>query len=93
VRSKEEVKFATAGGPHNLFYQVFAESGFLGAGVLVFLTLLWLHSDLKNGNATKERTILTIILWTLFLTAQFNPVYAITFFTLCFTLRGLITES
>ncbi len=77
--------------PHNLFAQIFVETGLLG--LLCFLLILgyFISKDIKilknNHNLSKA---LVISFWALILYAMFNPRTYLTFYVNFFVLRVLI---
>lgn len=77
--------------PHNLFAQVFAETGLLGLLSFLFILGIFLRKDFmilkSNGSISKA---LIISFWALILYAMFNPRTYLTFYTNLFILRVLI---
>jgi len=77
--------------PHNLFAQVFVETGYLGLLSFLFILGVFIKEDFKilkgNNNISKA---LAISFWALILYAMFNPRTYLTFYTNFFVIRILV---
>jgi len=79
-------------GPHNIFFQFLAETGYPGLIVFILLILFYLKKDfsiIKKGPNT-EKMVFISMFWSLIFIAQFFPAINLTFYTLFFVLRALI---
>jgi hypothetical protein len=91
--SKKESEIASQ-DPHDIFAEIFAETGVLSFGFFLIILLIFVLGDLefliKGSNSTK--TALVIAFWSLFVYSIFNPGNTLTFNALYWSLRGLITK-
>lgn len=77
--------------PHNLFAQVFVETGLIGLLSLLFILGLFVKKDFKILKSSKGISkALVISFWALILYAMFNPRTYLTFYANFFILRILI---
>jgi len=77
--------------PHNLFVQIFVETGLLGLLFFLFILGVFIKKDfkiLKSKNDLYKALIVSF--WALILYAMFNPRTYLTFYTNFFVLRVLI---
>lgn len=77
--------------PHNLFAQIFVETGLLGLLSFLFILGIFLRKDfmmLKNNESISKALIISF--WALILYAMFNPRTYLTFYTNFFILRVFI---
>lgn len=90
--NKELTQLSFMGGAHNIFLQIYAETGFFGLLILIILLIFWLIKDLTlfRERVLKEKIVYVLMFWTLVFISQFIPAYNITFFIFFFLLRGLI---
>lgn len=100
--SKKEIYTLTQGkltklaallaGPHNIFFQYLAETGFIGLLGFVLLLTYYLKKDTliikRVGNQRKK--VFISMFWTLIFIVQFFPAINLTYYVLFFLLRGLI---
>lgn len=77
--------------PHNLFAQIFVETGLIGLLSFLFILGLFIKKDFKIliGNKGISKALI-ISFWALILYAMFNPRTYLTFYTNFFALRVLI---
>lgn len=83
---------ALTSGPHNIFFQFLAETGYFGLLTFIVLLIFFLKKDFfylskKNQN---EKKALIIMFWTLIFIVQFFPAINLTFYSMFFLLRALI---
>ena len=77
--------------PHNLFAQIFVETGLLGLLSFIFILGLFIKKDFKILKGDKDISkALIISFWALVLYAMFNPRTYLTFYVNFFILRILI---
>jgi len=83
---------ALEGGPHNIFFQILAETGFAGLLSFISLIIFFIYKDLNSikKKVIKEKLILIASFWTLIIIAQFIPTVNLTFYSLFFIFRALI---
>lgn len=91
IGQNKEFFDATLLYPHNLFAQIFVETGLLGLLSFLFIFAIFVRQDLEilreNNSISKA---LIICFWSLILYAMFNPRTYLTFYTNFFILRILI---
>lgn len=77
--------------PHNLFAQIFVETGLLGLLSFMFILGYFVNKDIKILKNNKDISkALIVSFWALILYAMFNPRTYLTFYTNFFILRILI---
>ncbi len=83
---------ALSAGPHNIFFQFLGETGYIGLLMFVVLLLFLARKDFQivKNNKNEQKKIFILCFWTLIFIVQFFPAINLTFYTLFFTLRGLI---
>lgn len=77
--------------PHNIFFSLFAETGFFGLFTYVILLVYFLFYDIKL--LTKKNFLSSILIfsfWSLFLFSLFNPANGLTYLNLFWVLRAMI---
>jgi len=87
------IEDASKYGPHNLFFQFLAETGWLGLGWLIIGLGLMFVKDIKDCWLLRMNSIrcaFIMMFWGIILEAQFYPVVGWEFFVLFFGLRGLL---
>jgi len=81
-------------GPHNIFFQFLAETGFVGLFVFIILLYFYLKKDIaivkKNSTLSFQKIPFIISFWTLIVIAEFFPSVNLTFYIMFFLLRGMI---
>lgn len=91
---KNQLAEITQNDPHNIFFSVFAETGFFGLVTLLTLLLYFIKTDIAR--LKKPRTVATVLVlsfWVLFSFALFNPTTSLPFQALFWLFRGLILKS
>ncbi len=87
---------AAATDTHDIFFQIFAETGILGLGTFVALLFYFIKKDfrlLRQNNAELSKA-LVVSFWTLFIYSLFNPsLTTITYPSLFWLLRVIIEKS
>lgn len=85
---------ALTGGPHNIFFQVLAETGLAGLLSFISLIIFFIYKDfnLIKKKVMKEKPVLIASFWTLMIIAQFIPSINLTFYSLFFIFRAIIQE-
>lgn len=90
--NKQQISdLALRGGTHNIFFQIFGETGFLGITSFLTLLIYWAKKDMSvlvTPNGIKKTYILSF--WTLIGIAQFFPATNPMFFMLLFLFRSFI---
>ncbi|OGH16144.1 MAG: hypothetical protein A3C30_02875 [Candidatus Levybacteria bacterium RIFCSPHIGHO2_02_FULL_40_18] len=83
---------ALKAGPHNIFFQILAETGLPGLTSLVILLAYFVRKDLHiiKDKMSGIKTAYVLGFWTLILIGQFFPTNNFTFFTLFFLFRGAL---
>lgn len=82
---------ALESGPHNIFFQLLAETGIVGLMTFLLMLIFFAKKDfliLRSEDTVKKTLILSF--WTLIFMVQFFPAINLTFFVLFFILRALI---
>lgn len=86
-----KAKGALESGPHNIFFQLLAETGFVGLISFLMMLIYFIRKDiaiLKTKDITRKTLI--ICFWTLIFSGQFFPAINLTFYVIFFVMRGLI---
>jgi len=78
--------------PHNIFFNIYAESGIIGLISFCALIISYLFKDIKELLVKKNQLYLVIMLafWELLLFGITNPTYSVQFWILFFILRSLL---
>lgn len=80
--------------PHNIFFQMFAETGFLGFLIFLLAVFYFVKKDKRLIKEQKKLSVAFIIsFWTLFIYAMFNPFSSTKFLALFWLMRILIEKS
>jgi len=80
-------------GPHNVFFQYFAEIGIIGTGVFVIYLFFAFVKDLHRIKSQKlygAEMSFIVSFWTLLGVVQFYPATSLSFYVLFFVLRGVL---
>lgn len=79
--------------PHNLFFGVIAETGFVGLLALLTMLLFFAYEDYRAVKKHKDRTLnlLVVSFWFVFLFSLINAPISLAYLGLFWVLRGLIT--
>jgi O-antigen ligase len=79
--------------PHNLFFGVIAETGFVGLLALLTMLLFFTYEDYRAVKKHKDRTLnlLVVSFWFVFLFSLINAPISLAYLGLFWVLRGLIT--
>ncbi|MCM8787965.1 MAG: O-antigen ligase family protein, partial [Candidatus Omnitrophica bacterium] len=91
--SRNKLPQITATHPHSIFFQTFAETGFLG---IISLTLLLGYFVKKDFEVFRKKNIscnlMIVSFWSLFLFGVFNPPITLQYIILFWFLRVLIIK-
>lgn len=87
-----------ANEPHNIFFQTFSETGFLGVSAITLLFTYFIKRDytllfhLKKKNNNFIQKLLIISFWSIFLYSLLNPASGVRFFALSWLFCVLIEK-
>ena len=79
-------------GPHNLFFQFLAETGYVGLFWLIWGLVYfgWRDVCLMKKGESLNKNLLVVLFWGVVLAVQFDPATSLEFFVLFLGLRGLL---
>ncbi len=81
------IEDASLYGPHNIFFQFLAETGWIGLVWLIVGLLIFVKNDLECSKVRRCK-FLSLVFWLVVLVVQFYPAEGWEFFSLFFGLRG-----
>lgn len=82
----------TAGHPHNVFFQSYAETGILGLVSFLLLLSHFIFNDIKSFMKSDKNKLIIISFWSLFIFGIFNPPITLQYIILFWFLRILIIK-
>jgi len=89
--NSQELSNIALQNPHNIFAQLFAETGFFSVGFYFVMLFIFLKSDIsifRKNKPTYQKAFI-ISFWTLFTYSLFNPVTSLAYNSLFWSFRAL----